>query len=350
MNVALIDPLTDPRWDSFVLAHPEGSIFHHSSWMRVLGDRYHCDPFCFVAEDAEGRITAGVPFVRIMSRATGKRLVCLPASDHCFPLASSSDDLKAVLQPAMDSLKSDGVSYMEIRGWGSCPPPQELGISENSYYLAHVLDLDQDLEKLKSRMTRNGRYNLRYAQKTPVTVRQAQDERDLKSLKRVSDETRRRLGLLPIPFRFFESIYRHVIAKGLGYISLAELNGTVVAANLYFCFKDTITHEIATQDRRFFEYRPNYLLIWDAIERACQGSYRHYDFGYTHPESKALADFKRNWGSKETPLPYYYYPSVRGIKALHQNSAKYRVYNLTCRRAPGAVVEMACNVLYRHMG
>ena len=52
-----------------------------------------------------------------------------------------------------------------------------------------------------------------------------------------------------------------LLSKGLGYISLAELDGTVVAANLYFCFKDTITHEIAAQDRRFFEYRPNYLLI-----------------------------------------------------------------------------------------
>ena len=146
MNVALIDPLTDPRWDSFVLAHPEGSIFHHSSWMRVLGDRYHCDPFCYVAEDAEGRITAGVPFVRIMSRATGKRLVCLPASDHCFPLASSSDELRAILQPAMDSLKSRGVSYMEIRGWGTALPPKNWG-SARTLSMPDVLQLDQDLDK-----------------------------------------------------------------------------------------------------------------------------------------------------------------------------------------------------------
>ena len=330
-------------------SHPESTIFHHSAWARVLMDIYGRTPDYFILENENSEISAAAPFFWIKSPLTGKRLVSLPRSEFCYPLAYHEDDLGAILAEVCAAIDGNRGAYLEIRGWGKSGIPEELGLKEYPYYLTHSVMLDGDLQDVRARMSRNGRYNLRYAEKSPVTVRTGQDENDLKEFYRLTMSTRSRLNLLPQPYRFFRSIYQHLIISGHGYLLLAELNGKIIAANMYFCFRDTVTHEFNAQDRDYFEYRPNYSLIWTAMGLACQNSYRCYNFGRTHPENQQLAAFKRNWGSEEKTLPYYYYPAIHGIGSVTKNSLKYRAYNTINKYAPDFLLKFAGELMYTHM-
>jgi lipid II:glycine glycyltransferase (peptidoglycan interpeptide bridge formation enzyme) len=332
------------------MGHPESTIFHHSAWASVILDRYRCQPVYYVLENERGEISAAAPFLRLKSPLTGKRIVCLPSSEFCFPLAYREEDLGELMAVLKQEVDGEHSSYLEVRGWGSLGTPGQFGFKEHSYYLTHIIDLDGDPQKVRARMDRNGRYNLRYSEKSPITVRIGQGEDDLKEFYRLAMATRRRHNLLPQPYRLFQSIYRHVIVPGHGYIHLAELNGKVIAANMYFCFKDTVTHEFNAQDENYFEYRPNYLLIWKAIERACQESYHHYHFGRTHPENQPLATFKRHWGSREATLSYCYYPTVRGTSSVSQSSVIYRAYTTVNRLLPRFLMNFAGEFMFRHMG
>lgn len=349
-TVTTIDPITDKRWDAFIMTHPDSTIFHHSAWARVLVDIYGCMPSYYIMENERGEITAGVPFISIKSKLTGKRLICLPRSEFCFPLAYREEDLKQLLVRAVEDADKDHLSYVEIRGWGRLGSPERLGLVKRSYYLTHTVALDGDLQGIKSRMDRNGRYNLRYAEKSPVTIRLGQDENDLKEFYRLSVATRRRLNLLPRPYHFFQSIYKNIIIPQHGFLLLAELNGKVIAANMYFCFKDTVIHEFNAQDKDYLEYRPNYLLIWKAMERSCQQSHRYYNFGRTQPENQQLANFKKHWGSEETVLPYYYYPELCGMSSVSRCSLLYRTYTMINKCLPSFMLKVAGDFMYRHMG
>lgn len=348
--ISVIDPRLDERWDDFVLSHPDSTIFHHSAWARVLAERYDCSPNYYVLENEQGEVLAAAPFFQVKRPFIGKRMVCLPCSESCFPLGDSHEDLRVLMDSVVDGVDSESLSYLEIRGWGEQGSPEQLGLKGHPSYLTHVVDLGDGLERLRSRMARNARYNLKYGEKSPVSIREGQGEGDLRELHRLSVATRRRLNLLPWPYRFFQSIYRYIILPGHGYFSLAEVEGRVVAANMYFCFKDTVTHKFHAADEQYLDYRPNYVLIWQAMEQAYRESYRYYHFGVTNLQDQNLARFKRQWGSREEKLLFYYYPKAKGLSSLSQDSLTYRAYTKVNSWLPEFVLKFAGEAMYKYMG
>ena len=350
MRATTIDPISDNRWDDFVMRHPESTIFHHSAWAQVLRDRYRCSPTYYVLENERGEISAAAPFFQIQSPLTGKRLACLPCSEYCFPLAYSDEDVRQLLIAAKEEVYSGRVSYLEIRGWRDLAAPEELGLKEHPSLLAHVVGLDNDADRLRSRFDHRARRGLKRAEKSQLTVRVAEGEDDVKEFHRLTTATRRRLNLLPWPYRFFQSIYRHIIVPGHGFLLLAELDGKVIAGTMYFLFKDTILYKFNASDKNYSQYRPNYLLIWNAMERACQEGYRRFDFGVSNPENQGLITFKRHWGTEEMVLPYYYYPAIHGLSSLTNTRLTRRAQTAVIKLMPEFAAKLVCEALYRHLG
>src|SRR5580698_4409818 len=88
--VTSVDPLNDPRWPSFLASHPDASIFHTREWLNAVHRTYNYKPIAFTVSNGE-ELSNAVVFCRIRSWLTGNRLVSLPFSDHCQPLAAGQD-------------------------------------------------------------------------------------------------------------------------------------------------------------------------------------------------------------------------------------------------------------------
>src|SRR5206468_3003538 len=97
MRVCRIDPLSDPRWPAFLQRHPDASIFHTPGWLEALRRTYGYEPVVYTTCKPGQELINGIPFCRINSWLTGRRLVSLPFSDHCQPLAACPEDLKELL-------------------------------------------------------------------------------------------------------------------------------------------------------------------------------------------------------------------------------------------------------------
>jgi CelD/BcsL family acetyltransferase involved in cellulose biosynthesis len=353
VQVVAIDPIDDCRWDEFITSHPDSTIFHHSAWARVLRDRYGEGLTYRAVVDERGRIVAVAPFVLIRSRLTGKRLSSLPGSEYCFPLAARADALQQLVASTVGEIDMGQASYLEIRGWRGDVDPGDLGLVEDPYYLGHVGALQDDPEALKAELvgrSKQLRRSLKKAEQSGLTVREANGQHDLRRFHNLTVVTRRRLRLLPWPLAFLDSIWRHVVEAGYGFLLLAEKDGHLAAGSLYFCFGDTVLLKFNASDRRYTSCRPNHLVTWHAMERGCVEGYQRFDLGTCDPENQGLAAFKRYWATQETVLPYYYYPSTVVARSSLPHSLRYRAYTTFSGWAPEIALRLSARLLYRHMG
>lgn len=350
MNIVQVDPFTDQRWDEFVRHHPEGTIFHHSAWAKVLSDRYQTSPSYYAVENSRGGITAVAPFFIIPCAFRGFRMVCLPCSEYCFPLAENPADLEKLISFAVREARNKHISFLEIRGSSGNFKPNGLEFKEYPYYLNHVTVLEGDSQKLRARLSRDTRYHIGRGEKSPITIRLGAGEEDLRKLHYLTSEMRRRIHLLPWPYRFFKSIYQHLIEPGYGFVLLAEVEKQIVSGGIFFEFGDRVINKINASDARYIQLRTNYLLMWKAIELAYERSYRYFDFGITNPENTGLIKYKNHWNSQQSVLPYYYFPNVQAVNSKPETSLIFKTYTAINKVLPEFALKAAAELLYKRLG
>ena len=203
----------DERWRDFVSGHPEALPFHHPSWARVLSESYGYRSFVLAVTDEEGRISAGMPVMEIRKRFRSPRWVSLPFTDQCPPLANDRIMTARLVALADRAREHANVARLEVHA----DLPGE-DVHRRPRGVAHVLSLSPDPKLTFERFSRSQvQRNVRKAQRVGLTLRRAETAEDLtESFYRLHLGTRRRLGVPVQPRRFFDLLWRLVIAPGHG--------------------------------------------------------------------------------------------------------------------------------------
>lgn len=353
-NIELIDPLQDPRWDTFVESHPYGWLCHLSGWKQVLEKSFkHMKGYYFALLDDQGaNIEAALPIFEVKSWLTGKRMVSIPYATLCDPLISTTDDMKDLLQAVMnlsDELKS---RYVEIRTLHSTSFIQDERFGRSNFFKHHFLQLEEEPERMKKRFHRSCvRQKIARAIKNKLKTRLVIDSSGLSEFYRLQLMTRKRLGLPCQPYIFFESLWEVFSPAGQVAVILAEKGSAVIGGLLVFRFKDRVSIEFAASDERFMDMSPNHFLFWETIKSAYESGYQIVDFGRTSPNNEGLMDFKRRWGTSMIDLPQFFCPNgVEEKFAAHEKSWKYKLVNSICKSGPVFMQPGIDNFLYRHLG
>jgi hypothetical protein len=150
MPVFEIDPEEDPRWASLIESDPRSSIFHTPGWLAALRRTYRYIPTVLTTSPPGAPLTNGIVFCQVESWLTGSKLVSLPFSDHCEPLAPDTSALEALLRGIRERA-SDKFRYAEIRSRSTELPSCD-GWAASNQYCFHVLDLRPSIEELYSRL------------------------------------------------------------------------------------------------------------------------------------------------------------------------------------------------------
>ena len=75
LKTVAINPFEDNRWDDFITKHPQGLVYHHSMWGKVIKSTYNYQPLYVGLEQSDTGLLEGVvPFFLIDSMFTGKDL------------------------------------------------------------------------------------------------------------------------------------------------------------------------------------------------------------------------------------------------------------------------------------
>lgn len=351
-KVKLIDPLDDVRWDTFVENHPYGTIYQHSSWMRVIALTYkQARPLSFVIEDEKSNIRAAIPSFIVRSKLTGTRIVSLPFTSYCDPLVDDKQDFTTLLDEIINKLKNVSASYYELRVLKCLDLIKGNRLKCHNYHKTHILNLEGGFERIRRAFHKSSVVStVKKAVKCQVIIREALSEQDLKKFYFIHAITRKRHGFPIQPYRLFKNMWEILHPQDYFTLLLAELNGTAIAGIVLFKFKDTLSLEHAGSIPEYLPSRPNHLLWWRAIETACSEGYSYCDFGKTPSDNKGLLNFKRRWGAKMYDVPYFYYPEIKGTMSLEQNSLKHKLLRSMGKHMPLPVAKIMGEFAYHHLG
>jgi hypothetical protein len=293
-----VDPLRDPEWDKSIQNAPEATIFHTSHWAKVLSGTYGYIPHYFLAEHSGKRIELCLS--EIDSWVTGRRASSLPFTDECAVLGVGSDAAlwNEVLEFTAELARKNKWKSVEFRG----VPPNST--SAPTTFFGHELGLRASVEQLFENCESSVRRAVRKAERSGVSVDIERSYAAVEDYYRLHCFTRKKHGVPPQPFRFFEQIYLHIIKPGLGFVALGKLAGRVLAGAIFFNFDQKALYKFGASDPTADPLRPSNLVMWSAIRFLVEQGSESLCFGRTSLHQEGLRRYKLGWGAKEKEVRY----------------------------------------------
>lgn len=334
------------KWDEFVMSHPEGTPFHHSSWLRIIYETYSFEPGLLVYMEAGGEISGVLPYFVINGLFSKPRIVSIPFSDYSSPLTVNNDVERKMLDHLVESF-GEKISYMEIRG----PVAQNSTYKNHVIFSRYILDLDPDPAKIyKNIDKRTIVRSIKNAEKQGVKIVEDNSREGVDNFYRLYKLTRKKHGVPCQSRLFFDKIAEHLISKDLVFILLAKYENRVIAASLFIRFKKHIYYKYNASDSAYLSSKtPNHLLTWHIIEKSCREEYKTIDLGRTVTNNRGLSRYKQMWGAKPYDLPYHYYPSAKGASSQDENGFSYKIMTGIWKQLPEMIVDRLGPVLMKQL-
>jgi CelD/BcsL family acetyltransferase involved in cellulose biosynthesis len=334
--------LGDTRWRQFVASHRDALPCHDPGWASLLADCYSLEPFVLASLDEAGEIRAGLPLIATGGRLRRRVWVSLPFTDFCPPLLGAQMSA-ATLAGSLDAARRvGGAASIEVRApLAPAAPPPAVGFR-------HLVELADDPQVAFERFHHSQvqRAIRRLERDRELEVRVASSPAELSDVYyRLHLDTRRRLGMPVQPRRFFTMLWERMIEPGLGFLLLAYAGRRAVAGAVFLRSQNTLLYKYSASEPDAWRLRPNHLIIWSAIQRACGEGQRWLDFGRTELAHAGLRAFKLSWGASEEPLIYTCL-SEGGSSGAGVGS--HELLAATIRHSPRLLCRLTGELLYRY--
>jgi CelD/BcsL family acetyltransferase involved in cellulose biosynthesis len=285
------------EWDEFAERHTD-LIFYRSQWSEVLKRGLGGEPLYFYLKEG-GEIVAGLPGVLL-------RFGMLRILYSSVPYGGLIGDRSSFL-PSMELLDREfmrrGIDQLRI----VASPFSESRLSPLFKQIVSrctLLDLTGfDKDSIWKEYKKNIRRDVRKAQRSGVTLREASSKEEIKGFYQLfTASMERNRAAAKYPFRWFEAIHEVIVKKGLGSILLAMVDQTAVAGAV-FIYSPSATHYLHNGSRdEFLKFCPNELLIHSAIEKAIENRHSFFDFMGSDINDAALLRFKEKWGGQSLDI------------------------------------------------
>jgi len=352
LAVYTLNPLTDQRYLVFLKQHADASIFHTPGWLEALRQTYGYEPVVYTTCPSDEELTNGIPFCRVNSWVTGRRLVSLPFSDHCEPLVDTQETLCTLLAAAAQDSIRQGGRYVEIRplaegGVGNLLQHNSFGKSASFYF--HWIDLTPRLDDIYAAFHRTSvKQMIRRAEREGLTYYGGTSEELLAQFYHLFILTRQKHRVPPQPLSWFRNLIQ-CLGPNVR-IRVACKDKQPVAAIITCSWESTHYHKYGSSDPRYSNLGGTALLMWKAIQDAKKQGARRFDMGRCDITNENLAKFKERWSAIRTKLQYYRNPPPKQLDSGLQSTWKGRMAEGIFARLPDKWLVLAGRMLYKHMG
>jgi hypothetical protein len=344
VDIKIINPLNIENWDKLILSKKYYSFFHSSMWAKVLSESYNYIPK-YVTTVNNNKFDVLIPIMEISSIITGRRGVSLPFTDYCDPIIKKEIPFENVLESLIQFGKKAKWNYLEFRDGNNIFPEEY----HQSFFYGHTLELINDENLVFSSFNSNTKRNIKRAVREGVNIEICNTFQSIKSFYRLHCLTRKRHGLPPQPFNFFIKIYDYIISKRHGFIVLANIESKIVGAAVFFHFGNKALFKYGASDLIYQRFRPNHLIMWEAIKRYIYNGYRYFCFGRTKPNNDGLRRFKSGWGTDEKEYKYYRYNLKKNIFEK-ESITLYSLSTNFFKVMPIPLSKAVGSILYKHIG
>ncbi|MBD0315738.1 MAG: GNAT family N-acetyltransferase [Nitrospiraceae bacterium] len=363
-----IDPLTDPRWETFLAAHPDRRVYHHPAYLECVRREYGQPAVNLACEDAGGQLRGILPLLYTkpfpfrLGGGPARRLSSLPRTPVGGPLVLDHAAYDTLMGAAIARVQGDPDTLLEVRMACEAVDAPRHGGQAIAQFPSYVLTLPAKGQTLRFGSPRNHSAIHRAVNKSiksGIQIHEAQTERELRAWYWLYLETHRwhaRQRAIPArSYEFFKACLDTMQPKGLARLLLAVRPGTgrgeIVAGSFMFMYGKSTIYGYNGRRQDALDLRPNDAIHWRAIHDAHESGYSEYDFGDVGPENEGLARFKKKWGAEPHPQWRYYYPAPAATpsKGTGGPTLSRRVRNALCSRAPLAIWALHSSLLRRYM-
>jgi hypothetical protein len=344
-SVSLISGVPN-GWLEFIRGFPEATLFHHPAWINTICQCYGYEPFFLVGKDQSGNIIAGVPLVKVTSFFQRKKLISLPFTDHCQPLALNNEDLPFLVSGLVNLLES--YNEVELR-WHYPGSPQ---MHTNEGHVLSQVRLDPDPAIVSANIQRKYVRQVQVAQERGVHVELGNRLDQLNDFYRLHTQSRRRHGLPVQPWRYFRVLYHQVVLEDFGFLITAYQAGECVAAGLFLAWNQTLIEKYSATCEAGRRSLAMDLVLWQAICWGCENGMSKMDMGRTDLRDQGLRYFKKRWGAEENPLTYSIITKkvVADSTQHHAGHASFLSFaNTLLRRMPVWVCRLTGELFYQYL-
>jgi hypothetical protein len=322
-------------WLELLSTSPNATLYHRERWIEVIRRTYGL-PLWLASLHRGDTVVAGSVFARA---PLSKRFIALSFSDNCPPLARDAEAANELLAALAAQAPAD-TSY-EVRGIGGVDRWEAVDCFAN-----WRLNLDRPQAAIERGLATNFRRNLRRASRQAITIERGSGRGDLERFFALQLVSRRRLGIPPQPWRFFDSIRQLFAETGDFEVWTARNNGADVASAVFLRDGDEVHYKWGA--RRLNDRSDgNHLLFWKAIEEFARTA-RVLDVGRADVRNLGLMRFKSELGAQSSPLPWSFYPHAPKHVSAEVLSGKLALLAKIWTRMPLPVTQLAGRVVYRY--
>lgn len=327
-------------WDEFVAEAEHGTFCHLAGWADVITEVMGHRLIYSIAVDQDGRWEGVLPLVHVDSRLVGRFLVSMPFLNYGGPIGTPRAQVQ-LTAAAVDEAKRSRVGLLELRTRQAVP----CGLPPSHRKVTMLLELGNSAEELwKTGIPSARRRQIRRAQDAGMETRFGSDQRH--AFYEVFARNMRDLGTPVLPFKWFDRIaerFRDVVVFGTVYSGSRP-----VAAGCGFVWRDEFELTWASSLREERKSYPNMLLYWSFMEQMIRRGHRVFNFGRSTPGG-STHQFKRQWGSKDEPLPWPQWSARGYTKTPSPDQSLFRIATGVWRRTPLVVTNLLGPVLSRHL-
>ncbi len=328
-----------------ILKFDDYSFFHTMEWAKVLNDSYSYTPKCFLIYD-DDELVGIVSLMFIESWLTGKRAVSLPFSDYCGPLFKPDTEPSKIIQKIFGICIKEKIKYIEFRSATSKFPQEAQHFRTD---LRHVLRLDKGESELLKSFSENTRRNIKKANKFNLELKIQNDHAGVRLFYEMQCETRKRHGLPPQPFNFFENIFKTIINIEAGDILFAYQDKNCIAGAIYLKFGKKLLYKFGASYSKYYILAGNHFVMWEAIKKYQAEGFCEFDFGLTEMNNEGLRKFKLGWNTEENYIHTTRY-NINSEKFLPVETMVEGFHNKVFRRTPAFFLKLIGSALYKHIG
>lgn len=284
------------RWDSFVTASPDATVFHLTAWTRAINATFGHKVWLLAA--LRGETVVGVlPLIETRSLLFGHRIASNAFAVYGGPLAGDARAHAALDEQAIAIFRQTGAKSLEYRNLERRRPDWPAKTESYARFRKPILPtLEENLAALPSKQ----RNMVRKGMKAGLVATEESGTRLAWSL---YAESVRNLGTPVFPHRLFVELKRCYGDNCI--VQVVRHEKTALAASLSLIFRDEIHIFYAGGSYAGRPYAANDFLFWSVMEAGRTRDLARYDFGRSKVGSGAY-DFKRKWGMEPEPLAYEY--------------------------------------------
>jgi len=335
-SVFHVNPLEIKNWNDIISEYSNASFFHTKEWCETLVKSYHFEPI-YLHKVCNSGLNI-YPLMGVKDFSGKNKLVSLPFTDYCDPLSAE--------KIYIDNNKNIFFKYFNHTEFKRIDFKSSLILNNEAEHLdtdkIHLLSLINPDELLK-KFSHTTRSNINKAERTGINIKIDNSLIGIEEFYRLQCITRKRHNLPPQPLNFFINLYNFAFKKNMADIFLAFYKNKVIASGLFLKFKDKVLFKYANSDHNYQSFRPNNLLVWEAIKYYYDKGFKIFDFGKTESENEGLRKYKLGFNTIEKPLFNYYY-DLNASRFVIKNQIKH--YPIIFKYAPVSHLKILSKFIY----